>query len=258
MSKYVDYAEYYDSEHPIESDIPFYLEFAEKTGDPILELACGTGRLLIPIAKAGYNVFGIDLSDNMLAEAKRKIAEQKLGKKITLIRGNMANFSLGERSFAFAFIAARSFMHLYSQKDQLSCLTSVINHLRPGGLIIIDVYSPNLEILSQSQSTKFRLRKSYVLPNGNRVRRKDRYVETDYINQISKWEMKFEEYDKEGNLIHSKLVPIDTRYTFRYELQLLLEKVGFEIISIFSDYEKRIYDGKGEIIVVSKKPKKDN
>jgi len=166
----------------------------------------------------------------------------------------MTNFSLDEKSFALAFIAARSFMHLYSQKDQLSCLNSVIEHLRPGGLFIIDVYSPNLEILSQSHSTKFRLRKSYVLPNGHRVRHKTRFVENDFLNQISKWEILFEEFDMNGNLLGSKKVPMDTRYIFRFELQLLLEKVGFEIISIFSDYQKRIYDGKGEIIVVSRKP----
>ena len=100
MSKYVDYAEYYDSVHRTYIDLPFYLEFAEKTGELILELGCGTGRVLIPIAKAGYNVFGIDLSDNMLAEAKRKITEQKLGKKITLIRGNMANFSFFNIEFS--------------------------------------------------------------------------------------------------------------------------------------------------------------
>lgn len=190
----------------------------------------------------------------MLAVAKKKVNEQNLDKKITLIHGNMTNFSLDERSFALAFIAARSFMHLYSQKDQLSCLNSVIKHLRPGGLFIVDVYSPNLQILAQSQSTKFRLRKSYILPNGNRVRNKTRSIENDFLNQISKWEIKFEEYNKKGNLIRTKIVPMDTRYTFRYELQLLLEKVGFEVLTIFSDYEKRIYDGKGEIIIVSKKP----
>jgi ubiquinone/menaquinone biosynthesis C-methylase UbiE len=219
-----------------------------------LELACGTARLLIPIAKAGYKIVGIDFSQNMLDLAKRKINEHDLEDQITLIHGNMTHFSLDEKSFALAFIAARSFMHLYSQKDQLSCLNTVIEHLRPGGLFIIDVYSPNLEILSLSQSTEFKLRKRYVIPNGNRVKRKDRFVENDFLNQISKWEMLFEEYDKEGNLIQSRLVPMDTRYTFRYELQLLLEKVGFEIRSIYSDYDKRLYDGKGEIIMVSKKP----
>jgi ubiquinone/menaquinone biosynthesis C-methylase UbiE len=85
----------------------------------------------------------------MLDVAKTKITEQNLESKITLFHENMTDFTLDEKSFALAFIAGRSFMHLYSQKDQLLCLNSVFKHLRPDGLFIIDVYSPNLEILSQ-------------------------------------------------------------------------------------------------------------
>ncbi|NIO00161.1 MAG: class I SAM-dependent methyltransferase, partial [Anaerolineae bacterium] len=67
MPRYVDYAEYYDHDHvggPMTEDIPFYIGYAEETGGPILELACGTGRVLIPIAEAGFKVHGLDLSEN--------------------------------------------------------------------------------------------------------------------------------------------------------------------------------------------------
>ena len=65
MSEYVDYAEYYDFDHDTKFDLEFYLEYARQCGGPILELACGTGRLAIPIAEAGFEIFGLDLSANM-------------------------------------------------------------------------------------------------------------------------------------------------------------------------------------------------
>jgi hypothetical protein len=74
------------------------------------------------------------------------------------------------------------------------------------------------------------------------------------VNQIQYWELQFEEYDRAGMLARERIIPLDTRYTFRYELQLLLEKVGFEIIDIFRDYDKNAFDGTGEIIMVAKRP----
>ncbi len=254
MPEYVDYAEYYDYDHVFAEDIPFYIEYARETGGPVLDLACGTGRLLLPLAEMGYEVQGIDFSENMLEAARRKIVEHGLSHRIKLTQANMTAFDLEEKSFALAIVAVRSFMHLYTQEDQLSCLDCVYRHLRPGGLFIVDVYSSNLEILAQPSASDFKLRNEFTLPNGHRVTRRDRFVGNDFLNQINQWEMLFEEHDEAGNLICQRLVPMDTRYTFRFELQLLLEKAGFEVQSIFRDFEKNAYDGTGEIIAVAKKP----
>lgn len=101
---------------------------------------------------------------------------------------------------------------------------------------------------------QFILRKEFDLPNGHHVIRKDRFVKNDKVNQIQHWELKFEEYDCTGMLVRERVVPMDTRYIFRYELQLLLERVGFEIADIFRDYDKNAFDGTGEIIMVAKRP----
>jgi ubiquinone/menaquinone biosynthesis C-methylase UbiE len=254
LSKYVDYAEYYDFDHPFTDDIPFYLKYAKETGGPILELACGTGRIILPLAKENYIIYGIDLSENMLAVARKKLKEQELEHNVTLIDTSMIDFDLDEKAFALAFIAARSFMHLYSQEDQISCLESIFRHLRPGGLLIIDIYSPNLELLTQPINSDFKERKNYVLPNAHRVSSKYRFIGNDILNQINKAELLFEEYDIQGNLVQAKTVPMHTRYTFRFEMQMLLERVGFKVLNIFKDYEKRNYDGTGEIITISKRP----
>lgn len=255
MPQYVDYAEYYDRDHVFEEDIPFYVEYAREAGSPILELACGTGRLLLPLAEAGHTVHGIDLSENMLAVARSKIAQPGLEPRIVLTHANMADFGLPQKSFALAFVAARSFMHLFSQQEQIACLSRVMAHLRPGGLLIVDVYSPNLSILASSCDPKFGVRKEFVLPNGHRVVRKDRFVKKDFVNQINECELLFEEYGEAGRLVRSRAVPLATRYTSRFELQLLLERAGLEIECLFGGYDKTPYDGSAEIIFVARKPK---
>ena len=254
MPTYVDYAEYYDIDHAITVDIPFYIDYANATGGPILELACGTGRVLIPIAEAGFTVHGIDISENMLQVARRKISEKDLWDRVNLTCGDMAEFDLPLKNFSMAFVAVRSFMHLFTQESQLGCLSCVHRHLKPGGILVMDLYAPRYSKLAQPPEEDFTVRKEYILPNGNRVIHKRRWMGTDPINQINTEEILFEEYGPDGVLVRTRMVPLDTRYTFRYELELLLEKTGFKVQSIYRDYDKNPYDGTGEIIVVAQKP----
>ena len=256
VPKYIDYAEYYDYDHigqPMMVDVPFYIEYARETGGPILELACGTGRVLVPIAEAGFTVHGLDISENMLHVARAKINDKKLSHLVSLSRHDMANFDLPMKNHGMAFIAARSFMHLFTQRKQLDCLECVYRHLKPGGLLIMDLYAPSFKWLSQSPEDDFKVRREFTLPNGNRVIHKRRFRGVDLVNQINSEEILFEEYDNEGNLVHTREAYMDTRFTFRYELELLLDRVGFRVQNVFRDYEKNPYDGTGEIIVVAQK-----
>jgi SAM-dependent methyltransferase len=254
MPTYVDYAEYYDLNHDIDFDIEFFLGYARQCGSPVLELACGTGRLLVPLAEAGFEIHGLDFSENMLAVCRRKVAERGLGDRVTITYGDMATFDLPRRDFSLAFIAARSFMHLYTQADQIACLRRVYEHLRPGGILIIDVYAPSYAIMAKEPEGPFIERHKFDLPNGNSVIRKDRFISNDPAMQIQHYQIRFEEYDPAGELLHERTLPIDTRYTFRYEMGLLLEKASFEVLDFFRDFEKNPFDGTGEIISVSRKP----
>ena len=252
--KYIDYAEYYDHDiGNVTIDIPFFLEYANQTGSPILELACGTGRVLIPLAEAGFTIHGLDISENMLKIAAEKVEDKKLSNLVTLTEGDMANYDLPVKDFSMAFITFRSFMHLFTQEDQLSCLKCTYEHLKPGGLLIIDVYSPRFSKMAQPIAEDFSVHKEYVLPNGNRVVNKRRWGGTDLVNQVNTEELLFEEYGSDGLLVRERLVPLQTRYTFRYELQLLFEKAGYRVLSVFKDFEKNHYDGVGEIIIVAQK-----
>lgn len=254
MAKYVDYAEYYDYDHVGTFDIPFYIEYARRCDSPILELACGTGRVLIPLAEAGFEVYGVDFSESMLAVCRRKVEEKHLADRIHLTLSDMASFDLPRKDFTLTIIPARSFMHLFTQEDQISCLQQVYQHLRPGGIFIIDIYAPSYQKLAQKPDGQFVVRGEFDLPNGHHVIRKDRFVRNDIVMQIQHTELRFEEYDTNGELVRKRTLPMDTRYTFPYELQLLLERVGFKLVELFRDYDKNPYDGTGEIITVARRP----
>ncbi|MCP4164964.1 MAG: class I SAM-dependent methyltransferase [Chloroflexi bacterium] len=254
MAAYVDYAKYYDYDHAIDTDLAFYINYARQYGSPVLELACGTGRLLVPVAKAGFEIYGIDLSENMLSLCRRKVEKRDIGNHVHLFCADMATFDLPRKDFALAYIPVRSFMHLFTQEDQLACLRRTYDHLRPGGVFIVDVYAPSYSHLAKEQEEGFHLRREVAMPNGHRLIRRDRFLRNDPVLQIQHYEICFEEYDEAGNLINKRTLPLDTRYTFCYEMQLLLESVGFEIVDIFRDYDKNPFDGTEEIIAVARRP----
>jgi SAM-dependent methyltransferase len=253
MSTYVDYAEYYDVDHDTQIDIAFYLDYARQCGSPVLELACGTGRVLIPLAEAGFEMYGIDLSENMLARCRRKVAERGL-ETAYLALADMTSYDLPRRNFALAYVPVRSFMHLHTQEGQLACLRRTYEHLRPGGVFIVDVYAPDYRLLVQEPDRPFSLRHESALPNGGRLVRSDRFMRNDRVAQVQHYEIRFQEYDRGGALVRERTLPLSTRYTFRYELQLLLERVGFEVVDVYRDYDKNSYDGTGEIIAVARRP----
>jgi SAM-dependent methyltransferase len=139
----------YDAMHtnvPGGDDFGFYREVAEQSGGPVLELGAGTGRLAIPLAEAGYEIVGIDRSAPMLrvAEAKRRAMSPAVRRRLRFVEGDMTGFRLGRR-FGLAFAAFRVFMSLLDPAAQRACLAAVRRHLRPLGLLAIDVFDPLLD-----------------------------------------------------------------------------------------------------------------
>ena len=252
MSRNTDYSEYYDFDHDVIIDLDFYLRLARQSGSPILELASGTGRVTLPLAKAGFEIYGFDISEKMLDLCRTKVRNEGLESKVHLFQADMSKFDLPRKGFNLALIALRSFMLLLSFQEQLSCLNSVYKHMNPGGVLTLNTIAPDLVKLTQKPAP-FALQKEFDLLNGNHVLRKSRLVNHDFIRQVRQFEFKFEEYDQARMLVHERIVPLYTRYTFRYELQYLLERAVFELTNMFRDYERNPYDGTGEMIVVAHK-----
>jgi SAM-dependent methyltransferase len=204
--------------------------------------------------QAGLDIYGIDISDNMLRVCRRAVSQLRLENRVHVCQGNMSDFDLPRKDFRLVFVALRSFMHLLTQADQLSCLRSVYAHLRPGGYFILSLIAPDPTKLAQTPSDRFVVRREFDLPNGHHVVRKERLVEHDPVNQVRGFEFRFEEFDAAGKLVRELLVPLFTRYTFREELRILLETEGFQVVHTFRDYDKNPYDGTGEMIVTARRP----
>ena len=150
-TQYDKLARFYDFEWKgLEGDIDFVLEYSKKFGSPILELAVGTGRVAIPIAIQGLEIFGIDNSINMINIGQRKVATlpTEISSKITLIHSDMCDFSIN-RKFKFIFVSFNSFLLLTTKKKQETCLKAIHNHLTDDGLLMIDIFSPNLKLCAE-------------------------------------------------------------------------------------------------------------
>ena len=121
----------YDALLPVGAHLPYYAELAGRASGDILELACGTGQLTVPLATAGLQITGLDLSEPMLSAARERAAALKVS--VEHLQGDMRDFDLGRR-FALIFIARNSLLHLHSTEDILAAFAMVRRHLAPAGI----------------------------------------------------------------------------------------------------------------------------
>jgi len=142
---------HYDTDHAgvKPGDLPFYLAESKKAKGPVLELACGTGRLTIPLAKAGIDITGLDVAGPMLVTAREKAAKE--GVRIEFIRADVRKIRL-KRGFKLIFIAFNSMQHLHDRVSLEKFFAGIKNHLAPGGRFILDVFNPDPRYLARDTS----------------------------------------------------------------------------------------------------------
>jgi len=221
-------------------DVAFYGGIAREAGGPVLELGCGTGRTLLPIAEAGVACVGLDRSEEMLAvfRAKTDAAE--------LVHGDMRRFDLGRR-FRLVTIPFRAFSHLLTVDDQLACLACVRRHLEPDGLVAFDVFDPDLGMLAQGAVPES-LGVSFPY-EGHEMRRYER-VAYDLTRQVLRVVLRFEGGPPEL----TGEVPLELRWFYRYELEHLLARAGFTGVRVFGGFDRRPWAAGGETVMVARAP----
>ena len=149
---YDQIARWYDLEHDqFDDDIDLYRSFAEATGGPVLELGCGSGRLLVPLAEAGYAITGVDRSGVMLARCADalKATDAANQRRVTLVRGEMADAQLPVRDYHLAFIALGTFHHLARLDERRATLAHLWAHVSPGAMLVIDLAQQETRRLAQ-------------------------------------------------------------------------------------------------------------
>lgn len=251
-------AEFYDAIEPYRQrpDVDFYVELAQHSGGPVLEVGCGTGRILLPVARSGMTITGLDLSPQMLAVCRSKLADEPadVQARVTLLEGDMRDFDLGQ-TFALVTTPFRAFQHLETVEDQLSCLAAIHRHLRPGGALVLDLFNPGLPFLTdEARLEEWGDEPDFQIADGRVVRRRARIARRDWFRQIQDSEMIYYVTHPDGReerLVHS----FPMRYIFRYEAEHLLARSGFEVEALYAGFDKSPYGSQypGELIFVARR-----
>lgn len=244
------WAEYYDStQRGVAGDIPFYVEMARKYGGEVLDLACGTGRVSIPLAEAGLSVTGMDLSSEMLERGKQKAEAAGLAEQIAFVQGDMRRFELG-KTFQVIMIPFRSFLHLLHIHEQMKALSCIRRHLKPGGKLVMNVFIPKIEHLYE-ESEKMSLRSIYPLETGEQIAMWD-YTRYDHFQQWSEVTRTYERISAEGIVTEKVVGRFTLRYIFPAELHHLLRLNGFKVVERYGSFDKAPFDAKStELILVA-------
>lgn len=248
-------ARFYDQDNRdvAKHDIQFYIHLANQLKGDILELACGTGRVTIPLARQGHEVWGLDLSSQMLAEFERKLAAlpSDVTHRIHLMQGDMADFQLN-RKFNLIFIAFRSFQALTEETQQRNCLSCVHQHLADDGIFIINAFKPykrldsswmhgeELDWMTIDPETKTSIRRT-------NIRRK-----IDTVRQIIYPELVYyvKAKDRPLEVFTDRLA---LKYYYEDQLRDLLIYNGFHIIKNMGYYDGRPIERGSEFIFICKK-----
>lgn len=214
----------------------FHLSLAEKHGrDGILDVACGTGALTIPLVKAGYNVTALDLSAPMIEVTRDKLCSENL--QVNLLVANMTDFKI-ERKFSLVIIARSGFMHLLTPGEQRQTLLNIRDHLIDGGVLTLNHFQPHPLIqadLMKAEPGEYHPRSEYISHEGKRERILNAFT-YDHITQVQSGSWKFETLDDNGNIIDTRIRPCAMRHTYRQEMEYLFELCEYEIMGVYNNY----------------------
>lgn len=242
-----------DNRRIFSADIPFYRERAKKSGGHVLELACGTGRITIPLAEAGINIQGLDYSESMLEVLEEKVRKQPqiIRSYLRFVHGDMRDFALPD-TFKLIFIAFRSFQSLKTDEEAQKCLACVHKHMEDDGEFMINVFKPLKEMGDWWVNHQEQLDFQSTLETGEKVTRHSirraidterRLLYTDYIYRI---------YHHDGS-VEALKDRIRLRYFYGDDLRGLLQNAGFKIAEEYGWYDGTPVDEGSEFIFVCQK-----
>ena len=214
-----------------EQAVDFYRAEADRQGGSVLELGCGTGAKLIPIASDGHPCTGLELSPNMLAEAQRKADER--GVEVAWVRGDMREFHMG-RTFDLVLIPGNSLLHLHEAEDLVDCFRSVRRHMSPGARLIFDVFNPSVRILAQADGVRRRRDALSFVDPVRGVVNVDVAEIYDAAAQVTRGRWYFST-DSEADFV---VAPLEMRSIFPQELPLLLSLGGLRVVERFGDWSR--------------------
>ena len=248
----------YDAVYASVDDVAFWRAMAEAASDgPLLELGCGTGRVLLPLARAGYEITGLDVSGEMLdfCRAKVQLEPPATRDRVTLVMADMTSFDL-RRRFGAIFCAFNSFHHLREAQQQLACLERCRSHLTPRGFLVLDLFNPDpapVDAAGNQQADAEDFDETVSWTDGRRIRKS---LVVSYYNrslQCNECEMTYEIIEADGTT-RSLAETFPLRIVYRFELEHLLARCGFRITALYGDYECRPFSDESVGMIVVAEP----
>jgi len=245
-------SDFYDY-HAKRGDVKFYVNCAVESGGPVLEIGCGTGRLLIPTARAGINITGLDKSEEMLNICRRKLASEppEVRDRVKLICADMSDFNLKSK-FSLVTIPFGPFNFLISIEEQMKCLNCIKHHLSDGRTLVLDVFYPSSKEFSLGEKG-FVAKTPFKMPDGRSVTWGVRFSSVDYNRQTIYEEMTYYVHYPDGRN-ETLVYPSSLRYFYRYEVEHLLARAGFVTEAVYADFDKEPFGVKypSELVFLAK------
>ncbi len=251
MEAYAPIAAFYDSEHDqFEDDVEWYLHLTEVAGPRVVELGCGSGRLLAPLVAAGNRVVGVDSSAAMLDRARTRLQSAILRGDITVVHGNMQDLSeLVAGPFDLVIIPLNGLLHVDEPMAQRRVLKQAARALRPGGLLAVDVLHAIPDALAGFDG---RVMQEGSWEHGSGMVSKFSSRTVDWTNQLIASEVWYDEIGAAGVVARHR-TEFPMRWVTPAEINLMLELAEFTDVSLAGNYDgSPLSDMSDRILVVAR------
>jgi SAM-dependent methyltransferase len=247
MDSYTSIARFYDLENAdFTEDLPLWAELARAQGGPVLELGCGSGRVLLHLAREGFAITGVEKSAAMLALARQRLALQpSISGRITLLEEDFTRMRLGA-TFPLILLPFNTFAHMVDPADVHAALQAISLHLAPGGQAAIalpnpiPIYGDPPESLVLERTFRDEARGATIQQFSSL--RVDRAAQLGYITWI------YDEIDPSGKVTRTT-VPMTLRYFFPNELATLFERNGLRVRHLWGDYDRTPFSEDSPVLI---------
>ena len=235
-------SKYYDQAYSATADLidlPFYLGLAKDSRGPILEIACGTGRILLPIAREGIQIHGVDNSKPMLRILRAYLETEpaQVRERVTLTEGDMRTFRL-DKKFQLVIIPFRPMQHMYTTEDQVNALKTAAFHLNETGILAFDVFYPKFDALHARIGEEVPdLEWSLDAEPGKTVRRYFRKESVYKINQNFSGRFIYRTYEG-GRVVAEETEPLKLCYYTYPHLKTLFLLSGLKVVAEYGSFAK--------------------
>jgi SAM-dependent methyltransferase len=237
------------------ADVSFYVAEATAVPGAVLEIGSGTGRILLPIARAGSTIVGIDPSSGMLARCRAKLAAEPadVRARVTLRQLDAREADLGN-TFQFVIAPGRVFQHIVTINEQLRFLEAVRHHIAPRGRFVFDVFNPIFGKLVSFDGKEEEDTPEQSLPDGRTMRRSSRVIRVRWMEQVCEVELIYYVAPRRGAPPARHVQAFDMRWYLAAELQHLLARAGFRVREMYGDFARGpLLDPSLEIIVIAER-----